>query len=326
MVMVDLYDTIMRRVRLLVNNGEYIRLRCADINAVDHSILEHHISIEGSPTNTARFYLEPAGTLYSQNIARLDHMLKVIKNFSGFDTTQIRMVMEAKNQADQALYFNYMQDREDSNFFAGPIFSPLPFLITDGIIAISNRRAPFLLKAYNNMNSEEKNSYYGKILYYKASLSAGQPFPLFTLPTPDDKTLSLQDIISKSKVTIIHFWAENSYDRKRFEDELRFYYKQYHDKGLNIVGFSSDNYAEQWKAVLQKEQFPWYNVSDLKGKEGMAEKVYHEYGEHPLIHNTTNVLIDKQGKIIAWDVSGTELQWYLWRSFNDSYNEKLFDF
>ena len=43
--------------------------------------------------------------------------------------------------------------------------------------------------------------------------------------------------------------------------------------------------------------------------------VYQE-GGHTL-PNVTNVLLDAQGKIIAWDPHGIELQYYLWKAFGE---------
>ncbi len=71
-----------------------------------------------------------------------------------------------------------------------------------------------------------------------------------------------------------------------------------------MIGFSSDKYAELWKEAIQRYQLPWYHVSDLKGKDGVVDKVYHEYGTDKYIRNTTNYLLDSTGKIIAYDPSG----------------------
>ena len=69
--------------------------------------------------------------------------------------------------------------------------------------------------------------------------------------------------------------------------------------------------------------FAGWKVSSYKqkGLDGNAMKVYHEYsidfGRDYYAHNTTNVLLDNQGKIVAWYVSGAELQYYLWKAFGE---------
>lgn len=168
-----------------------------------------------------------------------------------------------------------------------------------------------------NLMTRQKKSYYAKVIKDWIPLSVGQPFPEFSLPDIKGNVRSLKDITSKSKITLVHFWANRSDRRKEFQDELRVQYNKYHSNGFNIVGISSDTLAGEWKEVVEREKFPWYNVSDLKGREGIVRKVYHEFGYNPEVPNTTNVLIDASGKIIAWDVSGVELQWYLWKYLGD---------
>ncbi len=60
---------------------------------------------------------------------------------------------------------------------------------------------------------------------------------------------------------------------------------------------------------------PWYQVSDLKGPKGIVNNIYHEYG-NPDYPNTTNVLLDEKGKIVAYDKTGVELQWYIARALD----------
>ncbi len=59
---------------------------------------------------------------------------------------------------------------------------------------------------------------------------------------------------------------------------------------------------------------PWYQVSDLKGANSVVHQVYNEYGPFgpkTATPNLTNVLLDNTGKVIAYDKTGVELQWYL---------------
>jgi hypothetical protein len=148
----------------------------------------------------------------------------------------------------------------------------------------------------------------------------GQPFPLFILPTPDGAQLSCKEIFPKGKLTIIHFWTSNSIDKEKYQNELKFFYKKYHDKGLNVIGVYAGKYMDAWKDELTKGGYPWYNVADLKGKEGPCQRIYREPGlpnnPTPLEpNNTTNVLVDAYGNIVAWDARDVELQYYLWKKF-----------
>jgi peroxiredoxin len=305
-------------IRLLIDNGEHLQIRSNhDIFKIDHACLDDQLIVEGSPSNATLHYLIPVNTLYTQSINRLNRMLRLMKDSIGFDGDLVSGFMESKNQINLALYYNFLHLHEDEDFKPADPFIDIPFFVTaSSNMASRSGHAAFLMWTYNNLNAKEKESYYGRELYEQAKLCIGQPFPSFALPGPDGKVLSSSDVVARSKLTLIHFWAKDSYERGPLEAELRVFYQKYHAKGLNIIGFSSDKYADEWKDILQQEQFPWYNVSDLKGRDGMVEKVYHEFGD-PITHNTTNVLVDNQGKILAWDVSGVELQWYLWKAFGE---------
>jgi alkyl hydroperoxide reductase subunit AhpC len=41
-------------------------------------------------------------------------------------------------------------------------------------------------------------------------------------------------------------------------------YKEFHSKGLNIVGVSLDDDAKAWKSAIAKDRLNWTQVSHLK--------------------------------------------------------------
>jgi glutathione peroxidase-family protein len=258
--------------------------------------------------------LEPARDVYSQGMSRLNNIIKVMKQSSGFDGAMMDGIVKSKDELNQAFYFNILYGNNRDPEVKDASITFISEFLTSG-------HASFWSDVYNNLSNKEKESFYGKQLGDRSKISVGQPFPEFVLPESSGKDFVFKDMVSKNKITVIHFWAENSIDRKAYQDELLFLYKKYHDKGFNIIGFSTDKYVDQWKEALEREKYPWYNVIDTKGLNGLAKKVYHEYStdfyNNYLIHNTTNILVDQQGKIIAWDVSGPELQYYLWKNLEN---------
>ncbi len=110
----------------------------------------------------------------------------------------------------------------------------------------------------------------------------------------------------------MQFWSSSSYDVDGFMENLLAMYKKYHNKGLDIVGVSSDSVDTKWKRAIRFYELPWPQVSDLKGRNGIVNNVYQEYGYWFTTNpNTTNVLLDNKGNIVAYDKYGMELQWYL---------------
>lgn len=79
-------------------------------------------------------------------------------------------------------------------------------------------------------------------------------------------------------------------------------YKEFHSKGLNIIGVSLDDDATKWKDAIAKDGLNWYHVSNLKGWEDPVALQY-QVNEIP-----TTFVIDVTGKILAKNLRGTELR------------------
>ena len=301
------------RMHLFINNGDSVFVK-SNMNLSDfhHAYIDAYVTVYGASYNASFRNMIASWFFYDRTIINLKKQAQKIVDSLGFDGPRLNGIYEAVDVVNKSLVmelFTRNPNQTDSEIvFAYP-------LIANPVYQRSGHAA-FIADAYNELHPEMKESFVGKEMKELTRLCIGQPFPDFKLPTAEGQQLALKEVVAKSKITIVHFWAVNSSNRRKMEDELRLLYKKYHDKGLNVIGFSSDKYADEWKDNVQTEQFPWYNVSDLKGKDGMVEHVYHEFG-NPRVHNTTNVLIDKQGKILAWDVEGAELQWYLWKSFGE---------
>lgn len=128
----------------------------------------------------------------------------------------------------------------------------------------------------------------------------GQQAPEIVLPTPDDKELALSSF--KGKIVLVDFWASWCGPcRKEMPNVVKAYAK-YKDKGFEIYGVSLDQDKGRWVEAIQKDGITWPQVSDLKYWDSYAAKLYAVEG----IPYT--VLLDKEGKIIAKNLRGAELE------------------
>ncbi len=296
---------------LFIDNYEQIKIsgKC-NIDKIQQGNIREFITIEGSPSDYAYQSLLNVNRVHYNFISRgMDPYLKSIKALKQFDPTLIEGIEMSKKIFNDGLGFLL----KESIFFRPnpPIYyKAIPVFLSD----LQERGAhfDFLPELYMKLDTISKSSFYGQRLGDVIKLSIGQPFPSFSLPNVDKKNISLQDVLTKSKVIVVNFWASNSYQRKPLHDELKSIYTKYKDKGLNVVGISSDTSAIEWKFRIEADGLPWLNVSDLKGRYGVVQKVYHEFPSKE-IASTTNVVIDDQGRIVAWDVNGPELEWYIWK-------------
>ena len=128
----------------------------------------------------------------------------------------------------------------------------------------------------------------------------GQQAPEIVLPTPDDKELALSSF--KGKIVLVDFWASWCGPcRKEMPNVVKAYTK-FKDNGFEIYGVSLDQDKSRWIEAIQKDGITWPQVSDLKYWDSYAAKLYAVEG----IPYT--VLLDKEGKIIAKNLRGAELE------------------
>ncbi|HWK04514.1 MAG TPA: DUF4369 domain-containing protein [Puia sp.] len=240
--------------------------------------------------------------VYARTLAFINRAIDKVRDSLGYDQKILDGLMMSREAATNAFY-NYTVENFPNN-------KALPLLLLNYTGYIGHEK--FLGDYYEKMDEATKNSSSGKKLKLIADLCIGHVFPPFSLSDVEGKVVTSKNIFPKNKLTIVQFWASTSVERSRLQKELKALYGKFHNKGLGVVGISSDSTAMEWKLRMQGEQLPWINVSDLKGSDGVVQNVYHEYsGDSGENINTVNVLVDSEGKIIAWDIDGIKLQWYL---------------
>lgn len=79
-------------------------------------------------------------------------------------------------------------------------------------------------------------------------------------------------------------------------------YKEFHAKGLNIIGVSLDKDASKWKEAIAKDHLSWTQVSHLKFWD---EPIAVQYQVQSI---PATFILDASGKVIAKDLRGQELR------------------
>ncbi len=164
---------------------------------------------------------------------------------------------------------------------------------------------PLILKAKDVTNKFAPNRKYAiqmEALYNaEKSLGIGAVAPDFKMNQLDSASnLSLSDL--RGKYVLIDFWASWCRPcRAENPNNVRMY-ERFKDKGFEILGVSLDNNEARWRSAVVADKLSWKHVSELQGWSGTVNRQYKVTG----IPNT--VLIDPQGRIVAKNLRGAELE------------------
>ena len=162
-----------------------------------------------------------------------------------------------------------------------------------------------LHRTLNTLKEEALNTYHYKHLREREALMTqlkiGAKTPNFTSKTLENKTFRLTDEVRKHDYTLLNFWASWSRKSREENPELVKIYNKYNKKGFEIVGVSLDEDNALWKKAVKEDKLSWTQVCDFKKWESSSAQTY-MIKEVP-----SNILIDREGKIIAFNLSTEEL-------------------
>lgn len=132
------------------------------------------------------------------------------------------------------------------------------------------------------------------------STALGVPAPDIRLPGVNGDSLSLYPL--KGELVIIDFWASWCGPCRRENPHKVEVFSKYKDKGLAVFSVSLDNNGESWRKAIVDDRLSWPDhVSELKGWQSNVSKMY---GVSSI---PANVIIDKDGKILAKNLRGKQL-------------------
>lgn len=124
--------------------------------------------------------------------------------------------------------------------------------------------------------------------------------PEFAQADASGKQVKLSDF--RGKYVLVDFWASWCGPCRAENPNVKAMYDKYHGQGFEVVGVSLDSKKEPWLKAVDTDGLAWTQLSDLQG---WKNAVAVQYG---IAAVPQNFLVDPQGKVIAKNLRGEELQ------------------
>lgn len=163
------------------------------------------------------------------------------------------------------------------------------------------------------LKASSQGQVFARMIKKATVLDIGGEAPEFTAQNTAGENISLKSF--RGKYVLVDFWASWCVPCRHENPNVVKAYNRFRDKNFTIVGFSLDegnDGKEKWLKAIEKDGLPWMQVSDLAGWASPVAMLYN------LKAIPANFLLDPNGRIVAKNLRGEELEQKLEEVFGKS--------
>lgn len=182
--------------------------------------------------------------------------------------------------------------------FVAPFILYVTYSFNEDVIALERR-----FKALDDkIKKSEAGSQLDQFIAESKVGAIGTDAIDFAQPDTTGKSISLSSF--RGKYVLVDFWASWCRPCRMENPNVVENYKKFNNKNFTVLGVSLDREGQKdaWLNAIHEDKLTWTHVSDLKFWSNSAALLYKVKGI------PQNFLIDPQGKIVAKNLRGPDLE------------------